>query len=63
MNLARHLEVDAEQALSDANRKFESRFRHMEAAILAVGERFDELDIAALELRWQSAKKAQLDNR
>jgi len=63
VNLARHLEVDAEQALSDANRKFESRFRHMEAAILAAGERFDELDIAALELRWQSAKKAQLDNR
>ena len=63
VNLARHLEVDAEQALSDANRKFESRFRHMEAAILAAGERFYELDIAALELRWQSAKKAQLDNR
>ena len=37
VNLARHLEVDAEAALRRTNAKFERRFRHLEAALRAEG--------------------------
>ncbi|MDA0680731.1 MAG: nucleoside triphosphate pyrophosphohydrolase [Proteobacteria bacterium] len=57
VNLARHLKVDPEQALSDANRKFERRFRLMEADADSENLKLSNLDIDALELRWQDAKK------
>jgi len=63
VNLARHLEVDPEHALNAANRKFEARFRHMEGEILRAGEQLEELDIGALEDRWQAAKKALSSTR
>lgn len=56
VNLARHLEVDAEEALAGANRKFEQRFRHMEQAIRADGRELGELGIDTLEAYWQAAK-------
>ena len=58
VNLARHLGVDPETALGAANRKFEARFRRMEADARATGERLDDLDIDALEARWQAAKRS-----
>lgn len=58
VNLARHLGVDAEQALTGANRKFERRFRRMEQDVSAAGEAFRDMDIDALEVRWQAAKRA-----
>ena len=57
VNLARHLSVDPEHALSQANRKFERRFRRMEKAADAADEKLSDLDIAALEARWQAAKR------
>ena len=57
VNLARHLDVDAEQALSHANRKFERRFRAMETAIEGAGLDIRSLDLDALEERWLKAKK------
>jgi ATP diphosphatase len=57
VNLARHLDVDAEQALSRANRKFERRFRAMETAIEGAGLDIRSLDLDALEARWLKAKK------
>ncbi|MGI9202423.1 MAG: nucleoside triphosphate pyrophosphohydrolase [Woeseiaceae bacterium] len=57
VNLARHLKVDPENALAAANRKFERRFRSMEAEILSHGQQIGALGIRALEERWQSAKK------
>ena len=57
VNLARHLDIDAEQALRDANRKFESRFRHMERLVAASGTQVSKLDLEALERHWQRAKE------
>lgn len=57
VNLARHLDVDAEQALRHANRKFESRFRHMEQLVVASGAQLSDLDLDALEQHWQRAKE------
>jgi len=51
-NLARHLRVDPEQALRTASRKFERRFRAMEAAAAPLtGKSLDELEAA-----WQRVK-------
>jgi ATP diphosphatase len=57
VNLARHLKVDPEQALVHANSKFEKRFRIMESEVNESGHRFVDMDIDALEARWQAAKK------
>ena len=56
-NLARHYRLDPEHALERANRKFETRFRRMEAAAQAAGEDLAALDLEALEARWQAAKR------
>lgn len=58
VNWVRWLNVDAESALRDANRRFERRFRHVES--LARNRQLDlaELPIDALEALWQEAKAA-----
>jgi uncharacterized protein YabN with tetrapyrrole methylase and pyrophosphatase domain len=57
-NLSRHLGVDAEQALQGANARFDARFRHVEDAVGAAGQRMTEVPPAELEARWQAAKQA-----
>ena len=56
VNLARHLDVDAEAALRKANSRFEGRFRLMEAAAAEEGSRLQEENLEQLERRWQTAK-------
>ncbi len=56
VNLCRHLDLDAEGALRDANAKFERRFRHVETALAAEGKAPADVDLDALETLWQAAK-------
>jgi ATP diphosphatase len=58
VNLARHLDVDAESALTSASAKFDARFRSMESAARESGADLGQMDIDELETRWQMAKKA-----
>jgi ATP diphosphatase len=58
-NLARHLKIDPETALRRANAKFERRFRAIEAALAAAGERAEDQSLDDLEDLWQAAKRAE----
>jgi ATP diphosphatase len=55
-NWARHLEVDAEDALRRAALKFEQRFEYMEQAAKRDGRALDELDPAQWDALWREAK-------
>lgn len=52
VNLARHLDVEAEHVLREAAARFEGRFRHVEAR----GGDLKSLSLDALEALWQDAK-------
>lgn len=56
VNLARHLGVDGEAALRDANRKFERRFRAIEDALRAEGRPIEAASLDEMETLWQTAK-------
>jgi len=56
VNLARHLNIDAEEALRKANRKFEARFRAIETA-----PGFSDLSLDEMEALWVRAKTDQAD--
>lgn len=55
--LARHLGVDPEDSLREANRKFERRFRAMEARATRQGRKLGELGTDELEALWLEAKQ------
>ncbi|HEY9201397.1 MAG TPA: nucleoside triphosphate pyrophosphohydrolase [Gammaproteobacteria bacterium] len=59
VNLARHLEVDAEEALRAGNRKFISRFSHIEQSLQQAGESLEQQDLQTLESLWQAAKQQE----
>ena len=56
VNLARHLDVDAEKALSGTNLKFERRFRAMEADLGAAELDIRKLTLEELDQCWRKAK-------
>ncbi len=60
VNLARHLDTDPEAALRAANRKFERRFRQIEAAAATRGQRLEQCDLKMLDALWDAAKSAGL---
>ncbi|HET7594636.1 MAG TPA: nucleoside triphosphate pyrophosphohydrolase [Stellaceae bacterium] len=60
VNLARHVEVDPEQALRAACRKFERRFRRVEALLAATGRSPDAASLHEMETLWRQAKKEEV---
>ncbi|WP_417767657.1 nucleoside triphosphate pyrophosphohydrolase [Stappia sp.] len=56
-NLARHLDIDPEEALKRTNRKFRHRFAAIEDAAEASGRTLDDLTLDEMEAVWQAAKK------
>lgn len=59
VNLARHLDVNPEVALRDANRRFERRFRHVEAGLEARGQRPESATLAEMDQLWEDAKRTE----
>ncbi|MBH47421.1 MAG: nucleoside triphosphate pyrophosphohydrolase [Halobacteriovorax sp.] len=54
--LARHLDIDPELALRDANKKFVRRFNRIEDMITSEGKNFSDFDQMQLDHYWNRAK-------
>lgn len=59
VNLCRFLDVQAEEALRKANRKFITRFQQMEAELERHGKTFKDYDLAGLDQIWNEAKSKE----
>lgn len=55
-NLARHVEVDPEFALHQANKRFEQRFRRIESCLVRQGRNLHETSLDEMEALWQQVK-------
>jgi len=56
VQLARHIDVDPEAALRDANRKFVKRFNKMEDLMENAGVKFKEMNQKQMDVYWDQAK-------
>jgi ATP diphosphatase len=59
VNLGRHLGIDAEESLRQANRKFERRFRHLEQLVDDADQDIESAGPAELESFWLRVKSAE----
>ena len=57
VNLARHVDVDAESALRQTNEKFIRRFDYVVEQMQATGIEFSPEELEKMELFWQQSKK------
>ncbi len=55
--LARHLKIDPEECLRDANKKFIRRFQKVEDKVRAAGKKLEETQQADLEILWSEVKR------
>ena len=60
-NLARHLKINPETALRQANRRFERRFGRVEALTEEAGGSIADTPLEELEARWEQAKQEEKD--
>jgi MazG family protein len=56
-NIARHLNVDAEESLRDCNRKFTRRFNHIEEKVMQSGNSWESFELSDLDVWWDEAKQ------
>lgn len=58
-NVARHLKVDPEAALREANAKFVRRFKSIEQALAKEGRRCEDATLEEMDRLWDEAKEAE----
>lgn len=56
-NLSRHLDVNPEIALKEANNKFIRRFRFIEDRLKQMGKELGQVDLEEMDRIWEEAKK------
>ena len=59
INYARFLQIDAENALERTNKKFITRFTHMEAEALKKSKSLDEMTLEEMDAIWNTVKHQQ----
>jgi MazG family protein len=58
-NIARHLGIDPEASLREANAKFARRFKSIEAALAAEGRKPEDSTLEEMDRLWDEAKTAE----
>ena len=61
VNYARHLGVEPETAMRDANAKFERRFRAVESEMTAGGRDLKQVSLSEYDQAWERAKARERD--
>ena len=59
VNYARFIDVNPETALERANRRFISRFKHLEKAVNADAKDLHKMTLAEMDVYWNRAKEAE----
>lgn len=59
VNLARHLDIDAEVALRGTNAKFERRFKYIEKMLLKDGRAPENSSLGEMDALWREAKTTE----
>jgi tetrapyrrole methylase family protein/MazG family protein len=59
VNVARHCDISAEQALRDTIHKFGSRFRHVERRMKEQGKAWNAASLEEMDVLWEEAKEAE----
>jgi len=59
VNYARFIDVNPETALERTNRRFISRFKHLEKAINADGKNLHNMTLSEMDVYWEKAKEAE----
>ncbi len=62
VNIARFLGIDPETALRRSNKKFDRRFREVEAGIKRQGREMKDATLAEMDALWEEAKKSEKNN-
>lgn len=57
ISLARHLNIDPEQALKAGNQKFYRRFNALEQRLRQQNKTFNDMTVAQLEQLWEQVKR------
>jgi ATP diphosphatase len=60
VNVARHLQLNAEKAVMLANRKFEQRFAFIEQTLIKQGKTLEQSSLVELDTLWEQAKQEVL---
>ena len=59
VNLARHLDLNPEWSLRNANQKFSKRFAYVEQQVKVLGINIEDCSLEQLELLWGNAKNKE----
>lgn len=59
VNLSRFLDIDAEEALRQSNRKFMERFKKMETELEKSGDKFEDYNLEKLDEIWEQVKNEE----
>lgn len=62
VNLARHLNINPDDALERTNQKFISRFKYIEASCANSGKKITDITLSEMEDLWQKAKNQKGKN-
>ncbi len=60
-NLARHLDIDPEEALRKASTKFTRRFKGVEAKLADLGKTPQQSDLDEMDALWDAVKRDEKD--